>query len=319
MHASLRAFLSGVVDYAGLFPPAKLPLDDSIRNYARYRTGPDAWMLGRFICPAARLGELMPYLPELFADGPPLAVSALGRGGNTLREFLEGLRDDLEALLAFRAKCEGRAVVDVLELKLPGELLRHDREKELGAAVHGPAELLARAGGAPALFCEIPFEPGWGVRLAFLLRALAQDPGRGKGFKFRCGGLEASAFPPPGDVALALTACRQERVPLKFTAGLHHPVRHFDRGVRAMMHGFLNVFGAGVLAFAHGLDRDRLLPLLEDEDAADFVFDEAGFRWQGLRATTAQIEAARRQLVLSFGSCSFDEPRDDLRALGLLR
>ena len=46
MNASLRALLTGVVDYAGLFPPARLPLDEAIRNYARYRQGSDAWMLG---------------------------------------------------------------------------------------------------------------------------------------------------------------------------------------------------------------------------------------------------------------------------------
>ena len=57
MNASLRALLSGVVDYAGLFPPAGLPLDQAIRNYARYRQGSDAWMLGRFVIPAARLAE----------------------------------------------------------------------------------------------------------------------------------------------------------------------------------------------------------------------------------------------------------------------
>src|SRR5438105_6737048 len=81
MFASVRALLTGIVDYAGLFPPAELPLNEAIRNYARYRTAPESWMLGRFICPAARLTELSPYVEELFHDGRSLAVSALGRGG----------------------------------------------------------------------------------------------------------------------------------------------------------------------------------------------------------------------------------------------
>ena len=38
MSPSLRALLTGIVDYAGLFPPAQLSLDEAIRNYARYRT-----------------------------------------------------------------------------------------------------------------------------------------------------------------------------------------------------------------------------------------------------------------------------------------
>ena len=71
---SLQALLQGVIDYAGLFPPASLSLDESIRNYARYLREPDRWMLGRFICPAARLSELPPYLDELFAEGEPLPI-----------------------------------------------------------------------------------------------------------------------------------------------------------------------------------------------------------------------------------------------------
>src|SRR5436190_14801765 len=80
MRASLRTLLAGIVDYAGLFPPAALLLDESIRNYARYLRDPDRWMLGRFICPAARLHELLAYLPKLFASGEALSISALGRG-----------------------------------------------------------------------------------------------------------------------------------------------------------------------------------------------------------------------------------------------
>ncbi len=104
MNASLRALLTGIVDYAGLFPPAKLPLDQAIRNYARYRKYPDAWMLGRFICPAARLAELTPFVEELFNVEMPLSVSALGRGGNARSEFHAGLDADLRDVAAFRKR-----------------------------------------------------------------------------------------------------------------------------------------------------------------------------------------------------------------------
>src|SRR4051794_28088056 len=101
MTASLRALLSGILDYAGLFPPARLPLEQAIRNYARYRTEPEGWMLGRFICPAARLAELTPFVEELFREGLPLAVSALGRGGKTFEAFTLGLESDLNDIAAF--------------------------------------------------------------------------------------------------------------------------------------------------------------------------------------------------------------------------
>jgi len=58
--------------------------------------------------------------------------------------------------------------------------------------------------------------------------------------------------------------------------------------------------------------------MLGDDDANSFVFDDEMFQWRDWKISTAQI-AQRRQLITSLGSCSFDEPRDDLRALGLFQ
>jgi hypothetical protein len=83
------------------------------------------------------------------------------------------------------------------------------------------------------------------------------------------------------------------------------------------MHGFLNVLGAGVLAHARGLDEARLGEILRDENPAHFRFTDADLAWLDFTASVPEITAAR-QWILSFGSCSFDEPRDDLRDLHLL-
>jgi hypothetical protein len=311
--------LAGILDYAGMFPPAQLPIEQAIRNYARYRQEPESWMLGRFICPASALAELSPHVDALFSHGPPLVISALGKGGSTIAEFLSGLADDLNALLAFRARHGKRAVVDTIEVRLSPNLLAADDGKNLRTVVFGPDELLQRADVPPLLaYYEVPFGPEWFVKLAVLIGALVEDEKRRKGFKLRCGGATASTIPSVDDVAFAICACRTARVPFKFTAGLHHPVRHFDTQLQAQTHGFLNVFGAGVLCHALGLSTEQLRPILEDAGVQDFVFDEFGFRWKNLGASTASIESARRHAVLSFGSCSFDEPRDDLRAMGLL-
>jgi hypothetical protein len=103
---------------------------------------------------------------------------------------------------------------------------------------------------------------------------------------------------------------------MKATAGLHHPLPRFDPGVGARMHGFVNLLVAGVLAHARGLHVERIAELLDDADPASFVFTDDELRWRGVAASTEQVREARRTAVLSFGSCSFDEPRDDLRALG---
>src|SRR3982751_2204860 len=56
-HASVRALLSGAIDYAGLFPPAGLSMPEAVINFATYRNSNYNWMLGRFVVTAARLGE----------------------------------------------------------------------------------------------------------------------------------------------------------------------------------------------------------------------------------------------------------------------
>jgi hypothetical protein len=132
----------------------------------------------------------------------------------------------------------------------------------------------------------------------------------------RTGGLEPAAFPSSEQIASALVCCVAEGVPFKATAGLHHPFPRFDQTVRSRMHGFINVFTAGVLAHAHRLGPDLLRPILEDNAPSHFRTDEHGLHWLDWSASVEAIVQARRQAVMSFGSCSFDEPRDDLRALG---
>jgi hypothetical protein len=325
MRASLRALLAGIIDYAGLFPPAGLPLEQAVRNYARYRQEPESWMLGRFVCPAARLAELAPLLEEFAPSESPFPLSILGKGGNTTREFLGGLLDDLEAILSFRNTYGDRAAIEAYEVRLPRELLAFDNADDLRAVVHGTGGSLAQDGWLSVASCfEVSPDPDLRDRpdlleqLAYLICALVEDRHRMKGFKLRCGGLEARAFPTPGEVACAIAMCRATCVPMKFTAGLHHPLRHFDAVLRTHVHGFLNVFGAGVLAHARRLSHEQIQTIIEGEDPGDFRFDDNGFRWKEWHATTEEIEIARQQTVISFGSCSFDDPRADLRALGLL-
>ncbi len=309
MFASLRALLTGLIDYAGLFPPARLSLDQAIRNYARYRQEDDAWMLGRFIMPAPRLEDLEPYHEELFRIDPPFVFSVLGRGGGNLTEFLTNLRDDLRDIAAFRKRHAGRVTVDVLETRLPPDLI-DPRLPESALSLFKTLRVFSAVDLFP--FCESPGRP------EELLEQLAQLPGERVGFKLRCGGLEASAFPSSEQIAAALLSCLDAGVPFKATAGLHHPLPRFDASVQARMHGFVNVFLAGVLAHSGNLNAAQLRLLLDDDRANQFSFTHKGAIWRKHRTTTAEIAAARREFVMSFGSCSFEEPCADLRSLGWL-
>ncbi len=56
--ATVRALLAKSMDYAGLFPPAKLPLDETIAHYRDHLASPESWMLNRLVLPEDRLDGL---------------------------------------------------------------------------------------------------------------------------------------------------------------------------------------------------------------------------------------------------------------------
>jgi hypothetical protein len=137
------------------------------------------------------------------------------------------------------------------------------------------------------------------------------------GYKLRTGGVTADAFPSSAQIGRALVAAATHQIPIKFTAGLHHPIRQFRDEVKTKMHGFLNVLGAAVLVAEHRWDADQAVTMLEDEDPRSFSFTDEFFAWRDWKIDTERLKD-RRKFVRSFGSCSFDEPREDLRSLELL-
>ena len=302
--ASLRALLEGFIDYAGLFPPAGLPLEPALKNYAEYVRTADAWMLGAFVLPIAQFDNASALLGE-FDDTHLLEVSALGPKTNDTESFLAAVDSASPAFRALIQAHAGSATVTQLEMPLPPDVDVHAL-----AAARDSLEALPAFWEAPAANAE--------AAIALIAEHNANAPGaRPFGFKLRTGGVTADAFPTSTQIAAALVAAAQQHVPIKFTAGLHHPVRQFHSSVETKMHGFLNVLGAAALGAEHGWDQKQTAAVLEDEDASAFRFDEESFAWRDAAISTEQIKV-RRELVTSLGSCSFDEPREDLRALNLL-
>jgi hypothetical protein len=303
--ASLRALLTRAIDYAGLFPPATLELAPALRNYAEYARGPDAWMLGPFILPVGQFDAAGREL-SLFSNDHPLRISALGPRTDSADAFVHSLAAAMDAIASFRVGCGPATVVEQFEMSLPAEV-----DAELMETIRPfiDPEL--------ATFWEAPPKDAGHV-IEMMARNNSENPGGNKlAFKLRTGGVKAEAFPSSAEIATVLRAAGDRQVPIKFTAGLHHPVRLFHESVGTKMHGFLNVLGAGVLALEHHWNEEEIVRMLDDEDPASFRFDEASFAWRGCEIATPKIPA-RRGLVTSLGSCSFDEPRDDLRALELL-
>jgi hypothetical protein len=301
--ASLRNLLACSIDYAGMFPPCSLELGPSLENQAAYVRDPEAWMLNTFVLPVGQFdaakGELARFDPQ-----HPLRVSALGPKTENADAFREALVRTIKAIRAFSAHNVDLISIGQLEMALPpdadAETLQSAQEEmgNLATFWEAPAELAERTIELLALHnSNTHYEPF--------------------GYKLRTGGITSDAFPSSRQIAKALVVPARHQVPIKFTAGLHHPVRQFRDEVKTKMHGFLNVLGAAVLAAEHQWDERQTAEMLEDEEASSFTFDDKSFAWRDWGIDVDRLEA-RRRFVTSFGSCSFDEPREDLRALGLL-
>jgi hypothetical protein len=145
----------------------------------------------------------------------------------------------------------------------------------------------------------------------------------GQRMKIRTGGETAEKIPPPESVLEFIRICAAHGVAFKATAGLHHPLRsvhpltYQPECASALMHGFLNLFLAAVYLRA-GLSMDLVEIILNESAAQAFTVDADGVRWRDHRLSCAELAAARGNFSISFGSCSFTEPIDDLRLIGLL-
>ncbi len=302
---SLRQLLSRSIDYAGLFPPCTLELKPALTNQAAYAHSVDEWMLAAFVLPVARFEEAAPHL-SAFNREHPLRLSALGPRTDGPADFIFELKKTLGAIGSFCSRHSGIVSIEQLEMVLPS---------------HTDAAVLAEARGILTgeewqTFWEAPVNEAEPM-IDLLAEHNGTAGGRSFGFKLRTGGVTADAFPNSQQIARALVAATQSRVPIKFTAGLHHPIRQHRDEVQTKMHGFLNVLGAGVLAAQHRWDEKQTAEMLESEEAGAFSFGENSFRWREWAVSGDQIEN-HRKLVTSFGSCSFNEPREDLRALSFL-
>jgi len=297
--ACLRALLEKSIDYAGMFPPCSLDLERALENQAQYVRSDENWMLGGFVLPVDQFDAARVKL-SAFDPQHPLCVSALGPKTRNATEFSEALENVAAAIRSLSAYNVDLLTVTQLEMFLPEDVGLESLRKAQSWV------------GSLPVFWEAP--PARAERAIGLIAELNSDSEKPtSGFKLRTGGVTADAFPTSVEIAKALVAPEMHQVPIKFTAGLHHPIRQFRDEVQTKMHGFLNVLGAAVLAAERKWDEKQTAMMLEDEDGKSFQFDDHSFAWRDWEIDLKRLKD-RRKFVISFGSCSFDEPREDLRA-----
>lgn len=309
MTQTLRILLNGLIDYAGLFPPAALGMSTAVENYARYMMGEHSFALGRFICPVQKLDEFSKagaaLMPGTFATS--------------------GYREMAENLSAWRISAIIDGPLDECMVRIDAFNEHHEQEDHGRARIETIEMKVADANDIDDALETIPnditpyFEIASDHDPRGCIAALA---GESAGAKIRCGGVTPEAIPPIESVAAFIAACAAAGVVFKATAGLHHPIRaeqaltYEQSPPRAVMHGFVNVFLAGAMLSERVIDESTARALLAENEPGAFQFDDTEARWRDLRIGLEALERARTHFALGYGSCSFEEPIADLRRLG---
>jgi hypothetical protein len=188
---AIRALMSGLIDYAGLFPPAALEMPEAMAQYDEHRRGPHAGALGRFIVPLARIlevqaagwklsvlalpGEALPtevdsveMKVERAADIARLSVSM-----PALRYFEIPVATDPSELIAAMAESGSRAKVRAGGLTVDAFPTAPDLARFLCACAESRVPFKATAG----LHHPLPSPPMHGFITLFLAAALAWHGG----------------------------------------------------------------------------------------------------------------------------------------------
>lgn len=296
MLATVKALFSAIVDYAGLFPPAQLSLPTAMANYVQYQASPHAWMLGRFVLPAARLEEFVELLPTFSLQHWPLSLIMAAKADEMAATLTQvrSLAANHPAIAIQALEFPPLALAEIAALTLPPQLETHQVET----------------------FFEISLDQNLPAYLSVLQR-------QGAAAKIRTGGVTVAAFPSVTRLWEFICACVQAQVAFKATAGLHHPLpgnyplTYEPESDTAAMHGFLNVSLVAAYIYWQQITPADALKLLQTTSTDAFFLTEEIVSWNQHQLSVAEVTTARKQMFRAFGSCSFVEPIAGLQALQL--
>lgn len=299
--ASLSALLTSAIDYAGMYPPAKLPIAEAANEYLDLKLSGDSWLVDHFVVGSNKLGELESALRQQAADRdkmPEVSLSVVGTALTDGASAVKTLERDISRVVDSAYEVGG------FELKVPSDQ-------------HMMACLRAvKKSGLLDMDIPVYLEFGWGSDMgdAFYEAISVLEE---VGFKARMGGIEAGLFPNVDEVADFLVTMVSLDMPFKFTAGLHEPLRYEDTELGVWRHGFLNAILAGSLAFSQELSHKEVVSVLEITDGKTISFEDSEIRVGEHKLFAEDIEDFWQSFG-GFGSCSVLEPVAGLKRLGYL-
>ncbi len=293
----LETLLAGLFDYAGMFPPAALALDDALRESAGLPASlRRPWLLGADLVVTVETARTLLSMDlRPFGFMRPLRLALLAT------EKPESVDDVISSFLSSEKQEGVPHAVSSIELKVPSE--------DASSLVE-PFDRLTVRHNIPFFLEPDLSQANWAATLTETTTLLS-----------RCtsaAGLKCRLTGPTGidadRLAGAVVAVCDAKLPFKVTGGLHHPF--FNPKRADSKGGFINVAAAVMLRRALGdqISKESIIGLLENEDAKALSFDES-LNYGALVVESNQLSVIKSSAPFSIGSCSLREPDDDLHKL----
>lgn len=285
----------GLIDDAAIFPPGLAPLDIALERHRALRQSPLARYIGPFLLRASWWQQFV--MPGAQTDGEDVDIVLIcrpGEGVNDIESAIHGLtqhlstRDRIARMRGIELPWSGVAAAQDITALLAGSHRRLTVAFEIDGATPD-VDLAAIA--------DIGMRTG--------IRTLG---------KFRTGGITPEDSPPPDRLAGVIAAAARLRLPVKFTAGLHHAVTGQHGPGGSTQFGVLNVIAAVHQAVSATVYDGALV----DSLSATLTRTDAG----SLAAIAVSLDdadiKALRSVFASFGCCGVTEPLAELAELGVI-
>ena len=98
---SLASFMDGIIDYAGLFPPANLNLHDTLKNMLRGQKFAENWMISSLVLPVNQLDNLTTTLTDLGEADAYFPISFVASRAESEKVFFDTLNTDIKRIKEF--------------------------------------------------------------------------------------------------------------------------------------------------------------------------------------------------------------------------
>jgi hypothetical protein len=326
---STEQLLSECFDYAGIFPPAQISLDEALKNYVRLKRSSDKWIFSRFVIPHHLVPKLAHFADRRDGNEGPLSLCIAGPEVKTLHDFKNTILNIEKDILSVHSDFPGEARTNILELMLPQTSVENLNPEEMVKALEAVVSTSANSRLLPhRVYFEISrdnFDIDTAKKVIKVIAVHNKSILKRKidnylfsGFKINCGDAEKGLVPDARYLAEIMLYARDANVAVKFGGNVRHAYPKYDYELDTQEHGVLNLLLAGILAYTQDLNTEETIQVLEEKNAANFIFKEKYMAWRELAAPITELKMLRMLSINTFNIKRTDDVLQSLKSQSIL-